>query len=76
MYIVTSGSHPDQVFLNDGHGQKWTAGPELASPPGGSGDSVIAIPKWKGTSRAAFLVNNGNIDGSGARQLWQFSGPG
>jgi hypothetical protein len=76
MYVVTSGNNPDQVFLNDGHGRKWTAGPELASPPGGSGDSAVAIPKWKGTNRVAFLVNNGNIDAAGARQLWEFSGPG
>jgi hypothetical protein len=36
----------------------------------GEGDTVQAIPNWKGTSRAAFLVNNGRVyPESGPRQL-------
>jgi hypothetical protein len=35
----------------------------------GEGDTAQAIPGWAGTSRAAFLVNNGKWDGRGARQL-------
>jgi hypothetical protein len=35
----------------------------------GEGDTAQAIPGWAGTSRAAFLVNNGKWDGRGPRQL-------
>jgi hypothetical protein len=74
MFVVTSGNTPDRLYLNNDNGRKWTAGPELPSVPGGSGDAVEAIPHWKGTDRAAFLVNNGKEAATGARQLWVFSG--
>ena len=74
LYVQTGGTTPDQVFLNDGNGRRWTDGPKLASPKGGAGDTVVAIPGWKGTKRAAFLVNNGFQTARGARQLFEFTG--
>jgi hypothetical protein len=74
MYVQDGRSYPDQIFLNTGKGRSFTPGPKLDSPPGGSGDTVTAIPNWKGTGRAAFLVNNGFQVAKGARQLFEFSG--
>ena len=48
MYVQEGESNPDQIFLNDGKGH-FSPGPKLARPPGGSGDTVTAIPDWKGT---------------------------
>jgi hypothetical protein len=74
MYVQEGGELPDQIFLDDEKGLGFTPGPKLASPPGGSGDTVAAIPDWKGTGRAAFLVDNGFQTAPGARQLFEFSG--
>jgi len=66
------GRGPDSVWLNDGTGRHFTRGPALASKRG-VGDSVVAIPNWKGTGRAAFLVNNGFQEASAPRQLFEFA---
>jgi hypothetical protein len=62
---------PDQIFLNDGKGH-FTPSVKLPRN-GGQGDTVVPIPDWKGTGRAAFLVNNGFQFKAGARQLFEFS---
>ncbi len=81
LYVETGGTkpgldQPDRVYLNEGKGLKWKAGPEMAPTKTGSGDTVVAIADWKGSGRAAFLVNNGFENDTGERQLWQFSGGG
>ncbi len=72
MYVQTGIDNPDQLFLNGGDGQSWEPGPKLKSH-GGAGDTVVAIPNYRGSSRAAFLVNNGYLDAAGPRQLFVFS---
>jgi hypothetical protein len=68
---VQQGKQRDQVFLNEGHGKRFEPGPTLPSKKG-VGDSVVAIPDWKGSGRAAFLVNNGFQYDIGPRQLIEF----
>lgn len=62
----------DMTLLNGGDGTTFTRGPVPPSPSRGGGDTVIAIPKWKGTKRAAFVVNNGFQNDQGPRQLIEF----
>jgi VCBS repeat protein len=73
MYVQTGGTRPDQIFLNDGGGTKWAPSVQLPATDKGGGDSVVTISDYKGTHRAAFLVNNGFQDTPGPRQLWEFS---
>jgi hypothetical protein len=75
MFVLQAGQNGGQVFLNDGGGLKWTPGPKTAAPPGGAGDTVSALPNYKGSHRTAFIVNNGFESATGARQFWVFSGP-
>ena len=41
----------------------------------GDGDIATAIPNWKGTGRAAFLVSNGKWGAKGPYQLIEFRSP-
>ena len=69
---VQQGTLRDQVFLNQDHGKRFVPGPKLPAKKG-VGDTVVAIPDWKGTRRAAFLVNNGfQFNTPGPRQLIEF----
>jgi hypothetical protein len=70
--FVLQGKGGNRVLLNAGDGRKYTPGPEVPSAARGVGDTVVAIPNWMGTGRAAFVVNNGLQDNPGPRQLIQF----
>jgi hypothetical protein len=74
MFVQNGGHGPDQIFLNEGGGRSWKKGPTLAPPANGSGDTVTPIPNYKGSHRAAFIVNNGYESTVGTRQLWVFTG--
>lgn len=74
MYVQNGGKFPGQIFLNEGGGTKWQSSLTLAKPAKGSGDTVVPIPDYKGSHRAAFIVNNGYENTVGTRQLWVFSG--
>jgi len=65
-------TEPDVLLLNEGDGRQFRRGPELPSTDAGGGDSVTAIPDYKGTGRAAFIVNNGYQTNPGPRQLIEF----
>jgi FG-GAP-like repeat len=65
---------PDVMLLNDGSGTSFTEFTDMPQATTGEGDTVQAIPNWKGTRRAAFLVNNGFEDAQGPRQLIEFEG--
>jgi hypothetical protein len=59
---VLQGSNatvPDLLLLNRGSGVNYSQFAGLTQATTGEGDRVQAIPGWKGTSRAAFLVSNG-----------------
>ena len=60
MYVQlgSESADPDQIYLNDGDGQ-FTPGPEMPAVGEGGGDTVGALPDWRGSGRAAFIVNNG-----------------
>jgi FG-GAP-like repeat len=69
---VLQGSNatvPDLLLMNQGSGMSYTNFPGLPQVASGEGDRVEAIPGWKGTRRAAFLVNNGFEGNPGPRQL-------
>jgi hypothetical protein len=74
MYVQTGDDRDDQLFLAGDGGQTFEPGPTLKSP-GGAGDTVVAIPNYRGSGRAAFLVNNGFQAAIGVRQLFVFSDP-
>jgi hypothetical protein len=74
MFLLQGGTKGGQIFLNEGGGLKWKASLKLPAPPKGAGDAVDAIPNYKGSHRAAFVVNNGYENAVGTRQLWVFSG--
>jgi hypothetical protein len=65
---------PDQLLLNTGSGASYVRFPGLPQATTGEGDRVQAIPGWKGTLRAAFLVNNGFGPTAGPRQLIELVG--
>ena len=68
---VQQGTEGDQMFVNTRDATQFDRGPRLPSKQG-VGDTVVAIPDWKGTGRAAFLVNNGFQYDRGPRQLIEF----
>jgi hypothetical protein len=70
--FVLQGKGGNRVLLNTGNGRTYTKGPELPKAAGGVGDTVVAVPNWLGTGRAAFVVNNGYQNDPGPRQLIQF----
>ncbi len=74
MYVLQGGTKGGQLFLNEDHGTKWKKSVKLAAPSNAGGDTVDAIPNYKGTHRAAFVVNNGYETTIGTRQLWVFTG--
>jgi hypothetical protein len=65
---------PDLLLLNQGSGASYVEFAGLPQVTAGDGDTVQAIPDWKGRSRAAFLVNNGHGAQPGPRQLIEFVG--
>jgi FG-GAP-like repeat len=73
---VQQGSHTDAddvLLLNRGDGRAFALGPKLPQPREGAGDMVIGMPDWRGTGRAAFIVNNGYQEHAGPRQLIVFT---
>jgi FG-GAP-like repeat len=72
IYVVqgTNATVPDLLLLNQGSGASYRSFPGLPQVSTGEGDTAQAIPNWKGTDRAAFLVNNGRAyPEPGPRQL-------
>jgi len=69
-----NGTLPDLLLLNEGSGEGFTRFSGLPQVTTGDGDTVQAIPGWRGTPRAAFLVNNGFEAASGPRQLIELMG--
>jgi hypothetical protein len=72
IYVVqgSNASVPDLLLLNRGSGVSYTNFSGLPQVTTGEGDTAQAIPNWKGTNRAAFLVNNGRAyPEPGPRQL-------
>ena len=76
IYVLRSdnSSVPDVMLLNDGSGTSFTKFTDMPRATTGEGDTVQAIPNWKGTRRAAFVVNNGFENTAGPRQLIEFEG--
>jgi FG-GAP-like repeat len=69
-----NASVPDLMLLNRGSGKSYTNFSGMPQAKTGEGDTVQAIPKYAGTKRAAFVVNNGFEDAAGPRQLIVFEG--
>jgi hypothetical protein len=72
IYVVQgeNAKVPDLLLLNSGSGASYARFPGLPQARTGEGDTAQAIPNWKGTNRAAFLVNNGRAyPEPGPRQL-------
>jgi hypothetical protein len=72
IYIVQgeNATVPDLLLLNRGSGASYVRFRGLPQVRTGEGDTAQAIPNWKGTDRAAFLVNNGGaFPQPGPRQL-------
>jgi FG-GAP-like repeat len=72
IYVLqgTNATVPDVLLLNRGSGTSYRQFAGLPQTTVGEGSRVQAIPRWKGTQRAAFLVNNGHeAKGPGPRQL-------
>lgn len=64
----------DRLYLNNGTGGGFTSFGGLPRVTFGNGDEAQAIPNWKGSGRAAILVNNGGTPaGAGPRQLIEFT---
>ena len=61
IYVVQgeNATVPDLLLLNRGSGASYVSFSGLPQVTTGDGDTAQAIPNWKGTNRAAFLVNNG-----------------
>ena len=55
----TNTTPPDILLLNRGSGVSYGMFFPLPPATTGNGDTVQAIPGWRGTPRVAFLVNNG-----------------
>jgi hypothetical protein len=75
VYILQrdNGTVPDLLLLNRGSGVSYARFSSLPQATAGEGDTVQAIPHYKGTPRAAFLVNNGfEYPKRGPRQLIEF----
>ena len=60
---------PDLLLINRGSGKSFVKFSGLPQATAGEGDTVQAIPHYKGTRRAAFVVNNGYNFDAGPRQL-------
>jgi FG-GAP-like repeat/RTX calcium-binding nonapeptide repeat (4 copies) len=78
IYVVqgTNATVPDLLLLNRGSGASYESFPGLPQVTTGDGDTAQAIPNWKGTNRAAFLVNNGRAyPEPGPRQLIELIPP-
>jgi FG-GAP-like repeat len=72
IYVVqgSNATVPDLLLLNAGSGASYTQFSGLPQVTAGDGDTAQAISNWKGTNRAAFLVNNGRVyPDLGPRQL-------
>jgi hypothetical protein len=81
---VDNEHHRDEMLLNDGGGtsfRKMAGDIPMPARTGsfegeplhrGRGDSVTAIPNWRGTGRTAFLVFNGYRANPGPVQLIEF----
>jgi FG-GAP-like repeat len=69
-----NGTVPDLMLLNRGGGTAYSTFSDMPQATSGEGDTVQAIPGYKGTRRAAFLVNNGFEGTPGPRQLIVFEG--
>jgi hypothetical protein len=54
----TNATVADLLLLNRGSGASYERFSDLPQATAREGDTVQAIPGWKGTFRAAFLVNN------------------
>lgn len=76
IYVLqgTNATVPDLLLMNQGSGTSYTQFPGFPQASTGDGSRVQAIPDWKGTRRAAFLVNNGHEDSLGPRQLIELVG--
>ena len=82
LYLCTGWSggasqRPDEMLINDGNSRSFHTIP-IPQVTAGDGDAVAAIPNWRGTGRAAFIVSNsksGSAHGPGPTQLIAFSGP-
>jgi FG-GAP-like repeat len=76
IYVLqgTNATVPDLLLLNRGSGTSYERFSGLPQATAGEGDRVRAIPGWKGTRRAAFLVNNGYGADAGPRQLIELVG--
>ncbi|MDQ5874236.1 MAG: VCBS repeat-containing protein, partial [Actinomycetota bacterium] len=77
IYVVqgTNATVPDLLLLNRGSGASYESFSGLPQVTTGEGDTAQAIPNWKGTNRAAFLVNNGRAyPNPGPRQLIELVG--
>jgi hypothetical protein len=76
IYVLqgTNATVPDLLLLNRGSGMSYEQFSGLPQATTGEGDRVQAIPGWKVTPRAAFLVNNGYGAEAGPRQLIELVG--
>jgi hypothetical protein len=77
IYVLEGGPRPvrDLLLLNQGDGAHYKVFSGIPEAKTGAGDTVVAIPNYAGTGRAAFLVNNGSPNAyptSGPRQLIEF----
>jgi FG-GAP-like repeat len=76
IYVVQADpTVPDMLLLNQGSGASYQSFSGLPQATTGTGDTAQAIPNWKGTNRAAFVVNNGRrYPDPGPRQLIELVG--
>ena len=76
VYVVQGENklYPDIMLINDGDGASFHATP-IPQVSEGEGDIATAIPSWRGTGRAAFLVTNGKWTTPGPSQLIVFPAP-
>ncbi|MGD9510915.1 MAG: FG-GAP repeat domain-containing protein [Geminicoccaceae bacterium] len=69
-----NSAYPDILLINNGNGKSFHVNAHpLPRVTKGDTDVVTAIPNWRGTKRAAFLVSNGKWGASGPYQLIVFS---
>ena len=71
IYVVQGNpAVPDLLLLNQGSGGSYRSFPGLPRARTGGGDTAQAIPNYRGTNLAAFLVSNGrSFPQPGPRQL-------
>lgn len=82
LYVCTGWNggdyqQPDLMLINNGDSRSFHTMP-IPQVAAGDGDAVAAIPNWRGTGRAAFIVSNsksGSGHGSGPTQLITFGAP-